>query len=315
MKEENNKEIFQCICGKQFDNKKSLGSHKTSCKIYQESVKEEKLKKLANQPKPILLPNGMFKCEVCGKEHDGSYGSGRFCCKTCHRSFAGKHALNRSKGFGYYSTRSEYGRWKCKCCNLIFETRAQLFAHNHEVHPVPKGQAWNKGLTKETDERIKDYAIRYSDDVKSGRIKPSFLGRHLTKEHKDKIIATYIENRTNNKYRGTYKGIYFQYSFELAWIVWNLEHGIKIFRCEETFEYWDSEQKKIRTYYPDFQLEDGTIIEIKGRVTQCVYDKQDAVINKYKRKYILLTQDKIQHCLDYCKEKYGNDFLTKLKDT
>lgn len=22
-------------------------------------------------------------CETCGKEHDGSFGSGRFCCRTC----------------------------------------------------------------------------------------------------------------------------------------------------------------------------------------------------------------------------------------
>jgi hypothetical protein len=29
------------------------------------------------------LPNGMFKCEYCGKEHDGSYGSGRFCSNHC----------------------------------------------------------------------------------------------------------------------------------------------------------------------------------------------------------------------------------------
>ena len=27
-------------------------------------------------------------CETCGKEHDGSYGSGRFCCQACARSFS-----------------------------------------------------------------------------------------------------------------------------------------------------------------------------------------------------------------------------------
>jgi hypothetical protein len=35
MNEENNKEVFQCICGKQFDNNKSLSVHKGRCKIYQ----------------------------------------------------------------------------------------------------------------------------------------------------------------------------------------------------------------------------------------------------------------------------------------
>ena len=27
-------------------------------------------------------------CENCGKEHDGSYGSGRFCCQACARAFS-----------------------------------------------------------------------------------------------------------------------------------------------------------------------------------------------------------------------------------
>ena len=30
-------------------------------------------------------------CENCGKEHDGSYGSGRFCCKECAKSFSTKN--------------------------------------------------------------------------------------------------------------------------------------------------------------------------------------------------------------------------------
>ena len=128
------------------------------------------------------------------------------------------------------------------------------------------------------------------------------------------MISTYIKNRTHNKYRGTYKGIPFQYSFELAWIVWNIEHDVKFFRCDESFNYFDSMQNKTRTYYPDFKLEDGTIVEIKGRVTQNTLDKKQAIVDIYHRPYILLTQDKIQHCLDYCKNKYGDNFLQILKD-
>lgn len=32
-----------------------------------------------------------MKCETCGKEHNGSYGSGRFCCQSCARSFSTKN--------------------------------------------------------------------------------------------------------------------------------------------------------------------------------------------------------------------------------
>lgn len=31
-----------------------------------------------------------MKCEYCGKEHDGSYGSGRFCSKSCAKGFSTK---------------------------------------------------------------------------------------------------------------------------------------------------------------------------------------------------------------------------------
>ena len=31
-------------------------------------------------------------CEFCGKEHDGSYGSGRFCCKSCKDNYCGRTA-------------------------------------------------------------------------------------------------------------------------------------------------------------------------------------------------------------------------------
>lgn len=42
-----------------------------------------------------------MKCECCQTEHDGSYGSGRFCSEFCSRSFSGKskrQKINKLKG-------------------------------------------------------------------------------------------------------------------------------------------------------------------------------------------------------------------------
>lgn len=36
-------------------------------------------------------------CENCGKEHDGSYGSGRFCSKECARAFSTKNSKGQLK--------------------------------------------------------------------------------------------------------------------------------------------------------------------------------------------------------------------------
>lgn len=36
-------------------------------------------------------------CEKCGKEHDGEYGSGRFCSAKCARAFASKHVTDEGR--------------------------------------------------------------------------------------------------------------------------------------------------------------------------------------------------------------------------
>ena len=35
-------------------------------------------------------------CENCGSEHNGSYGSGRFCCEKCAKSFSTRDIDNIS---------------------------------------------------------------------------------------------------------------------------------------------------------------------------------------------------------------------------
>ena len=64
-------------------------------------------------------------CENCGKEHDGSYGSGRFCSKSC------KCAFNAKKN---HWSKNETREWKCECCGLVFPTRRKLKEHQHETN-------------------------------------------------------------------------------------------------------------------------------------------------------------------------------------
>ena len=37
------------------------------------------------------MGSNIKKCEFCGKEHNGTYGSGRFCCAECARKFSNRH--------------------------------------------------------------------------------------------------------------------------------------------------------------------------------------------------------------------------------
>lgn len=198
MKEE---KTYTCVCGKSFDNGRSLQVHKINCKDWKQHKAQQE--EIARQEREARrLPNGLFKCDNpdCTNEHDGSYGSGRFCCKKCKDHLAALNSAKTAKKNGTRKCnfnspnskykRKPYGTWKCERCNLIFETRAQLFEHNHQVHPIEKGSSWNKGLTKETDERVAKYCQTTRDRLDAGIIQPSMKGKHLSEEHKNKTSAS-----------------------------------------------------------------------------------------------------------------------------
>lgn len=147
-----------------------------------------------------------MKCEnpKCGKEHDGSYGSGRFCSKRCRFAFIGskaKHGTPRSK-CAHPKLRAVHGTWKCSKCNEIFETRRKLQDHRKEVHPELVGHAWNKGLTKESDNRVLFQSTKRNNGYNSGRIQPAFKGKHHSAETKQKLSTSmkkaHAEGRAHN---------------------------------------------------------------------------------------------------------------------
>ena len=63
-------------------------------------------------------------CENCGKEHNGEYASGRFCCKKCAKSFSTKDIKNKYKqvnciicGKSFFVNIHAPNKYKCKECN------------------------------------------------------------------------------------------------------------------------------------------------------------------------------------------------------
>ena len=71
-----------------------------------------------------------MKCEFCGKEHDGSYGSGRFCCQSCASKYSQVNpiTLDRLENGEYYcSSANKVHKWlvkhgykenKCEICGI-----------------------------------------------------------------------------------------------------------------------------------------------------------------------------------------------------
>jgi len=54
--------------------------------------------------------------------------------------------------------------------------------------------AWNKGLTKETDDRLKQTSETYKRRIKNGKIIPSFLGKHHSDETKQLLKERALAN-------------------------------------------------------------------------------------------------------------------------
>jgi len=68
-------------------------------------------------------------CENCGKEHDGSYGSGRFCSKECARAFSTKNTTGQLKEAKcidcgkiiYIGKRAPIKNCRCEECNKKYQ--------------------------------------------------------------------------------------------------------------------------------------------------------------------------------------------------
>lgn len=90
----------------------------------------------------------------------------------------------------------------CKFCGKVCKNANSLRNHERLCKENPNHQEsyfkthknirinkepWNKGLTKETDVRVNKISNSIKDGIKSGKIKLSYLGKHLSEEHKQKI--------------------------------------------------------------------------------------------------------------------------------
>ena len=111
----------------------------------------------------------------------------------------------------------------------------------------------------------------------------------------------YYKNSGRGK-KGWYKGYWCDSSWELAWVIYNLEHNIKFERNKKGFEYI-FENKKYK-YYPDFKIE-NQYIEIKGWMDK----RNEAKINQFIGDLKVLFRRDLKNIFEYIEGKYGKDFI------
>lgn len=114
------------------------------------------------------------------------------------------------------------------------------------------------------------------------------------------------DNSIRSKYKfGTYRGYHCDSSWELAFVIFNLDHNIVFYRNTESFPY--EYNGTLHHYYPDF-IVDNVYYEIKSFKNDKVYNKcRDFPKEK---QLVIIDQEKIQPYLDYCESTYGKDFFT-----
>lgn len=204
----------------------------------------------------------------------------------------------------------------CEKCNSEFKNNSGLAGHLRFCDGTGKGRKRSKRATFK-ERKGKTYEEIYGLD-KANLIKLKLSTnntgvastpekeaerRRKISENKNNLMGGYRKGSGRGK-SGYYKNIWCDSSWELAWVIYCIDHKIKFKRNTQKFEYY-FEGKKLH-YIPDFITSKG-FVEIKGYNSK----QWQAKINAFENKIEIIDKEKIKKYLDYAKNKYGLDF-TKL---
>lgn len=106
---------------------------------------------------------------------------------------------------------------------------------------------------------------------------------------------------------GYYKGIYCGSTYELVWVIYQLDHGFPFSRFEGGLE---SDGRK---YYPDF-IQNGVIIEIKGIESQDEVDRKTKIANDNGYEVKVLRFENLETEFEWVHKNYTKTNLHMLYD-
>lgn len=173
--------------------------------------------------------------------------------------------------------------------------------------------SWNTGLTKKSSEVLEQMGRKISKSFEKTTKEGRCGFQKYMKNNRDEWIKSCskgggLRKMSGKGHRGWYKGYYCQSSWELAFVVYCLEHSIELQRNTEGFEYLF--EGKRHKYYPDFIVNDE-YIEIKGYNDS----KCKAKIAQFTKKLKVLEKNEMNVYLDYVIEKYGENFIDLYEKT
>lgn len=276
-------------CGREFESRFKLNSHIGWCKNNPNAKRKSNFYSKSGNEKIRLLNENRddLFCKYCGKQ-----------CKN----------LNSLKQHEV----------RCKKNPSSILVKDNLCEYRSKLQPGDK-TAWNKGFTKDTDDRVKAQGETYHNKYVNGEIKIWCDG--LSKETDDRIktystkisetVSNKIENNdwhSQSRKRIEYNDNVFDSYWEFEFVKFLDAHNIKWIRKLSPFIYIykNSEHK----YFPDLYLpEHDLYIEIKGRYTE----KDKAKWEQFDKKLdIYFLKDLKKLDIDYFKNIIDNRFDDKL---
>ena len=167
--------------------------------------------------------------------------------------------------------------------------------------PSYSNMGWIRGFHSEYKRKISDSLI--------GRTKGVASTKEKEIERRKKISQTMKKNPNSGGKRvgsgrgkkGWYKGFFCDSSWELAFVLYHLDNGLYIERCNIKRRYIFNNTE--HHYFPDFITDDG-IVEIKGYNTEQWQSKLEQNSD-----IIVLYEPDMKKYIDYAINKYGKDYI------
>jgi len=259
-----------------FEKPQQFGSHITNCPS--NPKRKQILENISNSLKGKRRAKKV--CDKCNKEISSSNFDRHY--SKCGLD-KGDKILLQEKWL------NDSGKYNCPYCSKEFSKKGicnHIFLQHTDKGKKYKENkfsddnikfkmAWSRGLTKETDDRVKKAAKQQKEFYSTGKITHPFLGRKLTPEHKEKLSVAQSnlieagEGSNNFKHVKYYKNrniIGEEYSirggYELKISNWLNKKGI-LWIKGNNFKYNINGVEK--TYIPDFYLpEFDYYLETKG---------------------------------------------------
>lgn len=237
----------------------------------------------------------LYECEFCGKKIKNK---GAMMCHTphCHKN---PHYTKRNVSINAHKHKGTIAHNKGKIA--VSKDTINSYINKDKLTEY-MNNGWVIGFNKNFRDKMKH--------INSHRINPGQANtveleqerrKKISKAMKNNPLAGGLRKGSGIGKKGWYKGIFCDSSWELAFVIYHIDHNIPIKRCEEKRPY--KYNGKIHYYNPDF-IVDNKIIEIKGFNTK---QWQAKMLNN--EDIIVLYEENIKPYIEYVKNKYGENYI------